>query len=147
MGLSKLWGKDSSGARGFVFSHVKSIYYNWSQKKLLSTKLDEIDESISSLNSRSIQFFTITISSGNEESALNLLDNPKQIEGMPGSTSPYMLIFNDLTGTGPFTGGQTLIIGYEYSTGLHGAQFSVKYDQFMKKRGKRNGVWSDWSNI
>lgn len=51
MGLSKLWGKDSSGARGFVFSHVKSIYYNWSQKKLLSTKLDEIDESISSLNS------------------------------------------------------------------------------------------------
>lgn len=52
MGLSKLWGKDSSGARGFVFSHVKSIYYNWSQKKLLSTKLDEIDESISSLNSR-----------------------------------------------------------------------------------------------
>ena len=52
MGLSKLWGKDSSGDRGFVFSHVKSIYYNWSQKKLLSTKLDEIDESISSLNSR-----------------------------------------------------------------------------------------------
>lgn len=52
MGLSKLWGKDSSGARGFVFSHVKSIYYNWSQKKLLSTKLDEIDKSISSLNSR-----------------------------------------------------------------------------------------------
>lgn len=51
MGLSKLWGKDSSGARGFVFSHVKSIYYNWSQKKLLSTKLDEIDKSISSLNS------------------------------------------------------------------------------------------------
>lgn len=51
MGLSKLWGKDSSGARGFVFSHVKSIYYNWSQRKLLSTKLDEIDESISSLNS------------------------------------------------------------------------------------------------
>lgn len=51
MGLSKLWGKDSSGARGFVFSHVKSIYYNWSQKKLLSTKMDEIDESINSLNS------------------------------------------------------------------------------------------------
>lgn len=51
MGLSKLWGKDSSGARGFVFSHVKSIYYNWSQKKLLSTKLDEIDGSINSLNS------------------------------------------------------------------------------------------------
>ena len=51
MGLAKLWGKDSSGARGFVFSHVKSIYYNWSQKKLLSTKLDEIDKSISSLNS------------------------------------------------------------------------------------------------
>lgn len=52
MGLSKLWGKDSTGARGFVFSHVKTIYYNWKDKKLLSTKLDEIDKDISSLNSR-----------------------------------------------------------------------------------------------
>lgn len=43
MGLSKLWGKDSSGNRGFVFSHIKTIYYNWAQKKLLSTKLDEMD--------------------------------------------------------------------------------------------------------
>lgn len=43
MGLSKLWAKDSDGSRGFVFSHVKTIYYNWAQKKLLSTKLDEID--------------------------------------------------------------------------------------------------------
>lgn len=43
MGLPKLWGKDSDGSRGFVFSHVKTIYYNWAQKKLLSTKLDEID--------------------------------------------------------------------------------------------------------
>lgn len=43
MGLSKLWGKDSSGAHGFVFSHIKAIYYNFSQNKLLSTKLDEMD--------------------------------------------------------------------------------------------------------
>lgn len=43
MGLSKLWGKDSTGAHGFVFSHIKTIYYNWAQKKLLSTKLDEMD--------------------------------------------------------------------------------------------------------
>ena len=43
MGISKLWGKDSSGNRGFVFSHIKTIYYNWAQKKLLSTKLDEMD--------------------------------------------------------------------------------------------------------
>lgn len=35
MGMSKLWGKDSAGARGFVFSHVKTIYYNWSQKNYL----------------------------------------------------------------------------------------------------------------
>ena len=43
MGLSKLWAKGPDGSRGFVFSHVKTIYYNWAQKKLLSTKLDEID--------------------------------------------------------------------------------------------------------
>lgn len=43
MGLSKLWGKDSAGEHGFVFSHIKTIYYNWAQKKLLSTKLDEMD--------------------------------------------------------------------------------------------------------
>lgn len=43
MGLPKLWGKDSSGNHGFAFSHVKTIYYNWSSKKLLSTKLSEMD--------------------------------------------------------------------------------------------------------
>lgn len=47
MGLSKLWGKDSTGAHGFVFSHIKTIYYNWAQKKLLSTKLDEMDTATS----------------------------------------------------------------------------------------------------
>ena len=41
MGLPKLWGKDSDGNHGFIFSHVKTIYYNWSQKKLLKDKLDE----------------------------------------------------------------------------------------------------------
>ncbi len=43
MGLPKLWGKDSDGNHGFIFSHVKTIYYNWSQKKLLKDKLDEMD--------------------------------------------------------------------------------------------------------
>ena len=43
MGLPKLWGKNSDGTKGFVFSHIKTIYYNYAQKKLLSTKLDEID--------------------------------------------------------------------------------------------------------
>lgn len=43
MGLPKLWGKDKSGSQGFVFSHVKTIYYNWASKILLKTKLDEMD--------------------------------------------------------------------------------------------------------
>lgn len=43
MGIPKLWGKDKSGNRGFVFSHVKTIYYNWASKILLKTKLDEMD--------------------------------------------------------------------------------------------------------
>lgn len=43
MGLTKLWGKDSNESHGFAFSHIKTIYYNWTQKKLLSTKLDEMD--------------------------------------------------------------------------------------------------------
>lgn len=43
MGMPKLWGKDKDGNRGFLFSHVKTIYYNWASKILLSTKLDEMD--------------------------------------------------------------------------------------------------------
>lgn len=43
MGLPKLWGKDKEGNRGFAFSHVKTIYYNWASKILLKTKLDEMD--------------------------------------------------------------------------------------------------------
>lgn len=43
MGIPKLWGKDKDGNRGFLFSHVKTIYYNWASKILLSTKLDEMD--------------------------------------------------------------------------------------------------------
>ena len=43
MGMPKLWGKDKDGNRGFLFSHVKTIYYNWASKILLSTKLDAMD--------------------------------------------------------------------------------------------------------
>lgn len=43
MGIPKIWGKDKDGNRGFLFSHVKTIYYNWASKILLSTKLDEMD--------------------------------------------------------------------------------------------------------
>lgn len=46
MGMLKLWGKDKDGNKGFVFSHVKTIYYNWASKILLSTKLDEMDKLI-----------------------------------------------------------------------------------------------------
>lgn len=46
MGMPKLWGKDNGGAQGFVFSHVKTIYYNWAQRILLKDKLDAMDELI-----------------------------------------------------------------------------------------------------
>lgn len=78
---------------------------------------------------------------------MNLLNNPHQIEGMRSDTTPYIIIFYDYLGTSPIGGGQKLIIGYEYSNGLYGAQFYIHYNGNMKKRGKDNGVWSDWTNV
>ena len=65
MGLPKLWGKDSSGAKGFIFAHVKTVYYNWSQKKLLSTKLDEMDASIDKKAPKSHASSATTYGAGN----------------------------------------------------------------------------------
>lgn len=42
MGLSKLWAKDGNGYNGFVYSHIKTIYYNWKDKKLLSDFLSDL---------------------------------------------------------------------------------------------------------
>lgn len=41
-----LWGKNKDGKDGFVVSHVKQIYYDWKSKKMLSDKLDDMDEII-----------------------------------------------------------------------------------------------------
>lgn len=63
MGLPKLWGNAPDGSgHGFVYSHVKSIYYNWAQKKLLSTKLDEIDTSILDLDTEKFDISKIIAS-------------------------------------------------------------------------------------
>lgn len=42
--IPKLWAKTIGGGRGFVISHVKAIYYDWKNKKLLKDKLDEMDK-------------------------------------------------------------------------------------------------------
>ena len=42
MSLSKLWAKDENGYNGFVFSHVKTIYYNCKEKILLSDFLSAL---------------------------------------------------------------------------------------------------------
>ena len=34
----------------FAISHVKSVYYNYAEKKTLANKLDEIDNQLSSVN-------------------------------------------------------------------------------------------------
>ena len=70
-----------------------------------------------------------------------------QISELSGATRPYMLTFIDNIGTGPFEGGQALIFGYEYSSSTHGFQQAMKYDGTFKKRSKRDGVWTSWTNV
>ena len=41
-----LWGRDYTGKRGFSKAHVKSVFYNYAQKKMLNEKLDDMDKLI-----------------------------------------------------------------------------------------------------
>lgn len=96
---------------------------------------------------RNINFFEIAYTSGNEQQATNLLNNPKNLPGMNKETSPYILIFSDTVGTGPFLGGSALIVGYEYLYGDYGAQLSIKYNDSVKIRKKLQSTWSDWETV
>ena len=52
----------------FAISHVKSVYYNYAEKKTLANKLDEIDNQLSSVNN------WITFAVCDEFNVLLLLD-------------------------------------------------------------------------
>ena len=96
MGLPKLWGKDSSGNHGFAFSHVKTIYYNWSSKKLLSTKLSEMD---TATNNRILKSDISNVQVNNQ----NKVPSSALVYGMNNQISELNASVSDLTqyfGTG-----------------------------------------------
>ena len=126
----------------------------WDSGKVTATN---IDTELSGLNSRAdevdvkllnLPYYTINYTAGSEQAALNLLDNPKQMPGMPSiGNTPYIIVFADTVGASPFGGGTVMIIGYEYSAQTHGAQFYIKYSGEKKFRSKASGTWSEWSDF
>ena len=50
-----------------------------------------------------LPYYTINYTAGSEQAVLNLLDNPKQMPGMPSiGNTPYIIVFADTVGTSPF---------------------------------------------
>lgn len=108
-----------------------------------NSRADEVDVKLLNL-----PYYVINYNNGTEQSALNLLDNPKQMVGMPSAgNTPYIITFTDNVGTSPLGGGTSMVIGYEYSAQTYGAQFYIKYNGEKKLRSKINGTWSEWSDF
>ena len=130
---------------------------------LMKTLIDEINTQINNAISRistnetninklnaeilNIPYFNINYTAENKAEALDLIDNPKHIIGMDQQkVSPYVIIFVDSVGDSHLTGGVSLVIGYEYPRGTHGAQLLIKYNK-IQTRGKIENSWSDWVDI
>lgn len=94
-----------------------------------------------------IPYFSVNYTAENKDEALDLINNPKHIIGMnQGAVSPYIIMFADSVGDSPLTGGVSLVLGYEYPEGSHGAQLLIKYNK-LQTRGKIEKSWSDWVDI
>lgn len=79
------------------------------------------------------------------ENALGKVDDPTLIFGTA-RYCPYIILFTDNTGTSPFQGGTTFILGYTYPNNQYGAQLSMRYNGIPQYRNK-NREWSEWKKF
>lgn len=86
----------------------------------------------------------------NKEDGINKINYPLNNFPFIGNKNlayPYTIVFRDRVGDSPFGGGITLIIGYEYSDEMHGAQIALNYTGYFRYRHKDKDSWTDWKIV